>query len=60
MNNDIPVVKEFKYRGMIFGKKFTFVQHLNLQKLKFHKAIQLLKVLAHTDSPWKFLPIAKI
>ena len=41
----IPVVEETKFLGVIFDKKLTFIPHIN----KYQKALNLLKVVAHTD-----------
>ena len=48
-NVAIPVVEEFKFLGIIFDKKLTFKSHINYLKTKCSKALNLLKVLSHTD-----------
>ena len=46
---DIPVVDEYKFLGVIFDKKLSFIPHLKYLKTKCNKALQLLRVVAHTD-----------
>ena len=46
---DIPVVDQYKYLGLIFDKKLTFIPHINYVKKKCNKALQLLRVIAHTN-----------
>ena len=46
---DIPVVEQYKYLGVIFDRKLSFIPHINYLKAKCHKALQLLRVVAHTD-----------
>ena len=45
----ILVVEQTKFLGLIFDRKLTFVTHLKYLKEKCMKAINLLRVLAHTD-----------
>jgi len=45
----IPVVEEAKFLGLIFDSKLTFVPHLKYLRNKCLKALNLLKVVAHTD-----------
>ena len=44
----IPVVQEYKYLGLIFDKKISFIPHINYIKVKCHKALNMMKVLSHT------------
>ena len=46
---EIPVVDEYKFLGIIFDKKLSFIPHLKYLKTKCNKALQLLRVVAHTD-----------
>ena len=46
---EIPVVEQYKFLGIIFDKKLSFIPHINYLKVKCHKALQLLRVVAHTD-----------
>ena len=46
---EIPVVDQYKFLGVIFDKKLSFIPHINYLKAKCHKALQLLRVVAHTD-----------
>ena len=45
----IPVVDQYKFLGVIFDKKLTFIPHIKYLRAKCNKAIQLLRVIAHTD-----------
>ena len=44
----IPVVQEYKYLGLIFDKKLSFIPHIKYIKAKCHKALNMMKVLSHT------------
>ena len=46
---EIPVVDQYKILGVIFDRKLSFISHINYLKAKWHKALQLLRVVAHTD-----------
>ena len=46
---EIPVVEQYKFLGVIFDRKLSFIPHINYLKAKCHKALQLLCVVAHTD-----------
>ena len=46
---EIPVVERYKFLGIIFDKKLSFIPHRNYLKAKCHKALQLLHVVTHTD-----------
>ena len=45
----VPVVDEAKFLGVIFDRKLSFIPHIKALKTKCLKALNLLKVLAHTD-----------
>ena len=45
----IPVVEEVKFLGIIFDKKLSFLPHLRYLKDKCTKALNLLRVVAHTS-----------
>ena len=45
----IPVVPQYKFLGVIFDSKLNFIQHLRSLKDKCMKALNLIKVIAHTD-----------
>ena len=47
----IPVVEETKFLGVIFDKKqqLTFIPHIKKLEVKCKKALNLLRVVAHTD-----------
>ena len=44
----IPVVQEYKYLGLIFDKKLSFIPHIKYLKTKCLKSLNILKVLSHT------------
>ena len=46
---EIPVVDQYKFLGVIFDRKLSFIPHINYLKAKCHKALQLLRVVAQTD-----------
>ena len=46
---EIPVVNQYKFLGVIFDRKLSFIPHINYFKAKRQKALQLLRVVAHTD-----------
>ena len=48
---EIPVVDQYydKFLGVIFDRKLSFIPHINYWKAKCHKALQLLRDVAHTD-----------
>ena len=46
---EIPVVAQYKFLGVIFDRKLSFIPHINYLKAKCQKALQLLRVVAHTD-----------
>ena len=39
---------EYKYLGLIFDKKLSFIPNINYIKAKCHKALNMMKVLSHT------------
>ena len=45
----IPVVEDFKFLGIIFDRKLSFIPHIKYLKAKCLKALDLLKVLSHTN-----------
>ena len=45
----IPVVEDFKFLGVIFDRKLSFIPHIKYLKAKCLKALNLLKVLSHTN-----------
>ena len=46
---NIPIVEGYKFLGVIFDKKLSFIPHIKYLKAKCHKALKLLRVVAHTD-----------
>ena len=47
----IPVVEDFKFLGVLFDRKLSFIPHIKYLKAKCLKALNLLKVLSHCPSP---------
>ena len=47
--SEIPVVEQYKFLGIIFDKKLSFIPHLEYLRDKCSKAMKLLRVIAHTD-----------
>ena len=45
----IPVVDDFKFLGLIFDRKLSFIPHIKYLKAKCLKALNLLKVLSHSN-----------
>ena len=45
----IPVVEDFKFLGIMFDRKLSFIPHIKYLKAKCLKALNLLKVLSHTN-----------
>ena len=45
----IPVVEDFKFLRVLFDRKLSFIPHIKYLKAKCLKALNLLKVLSHTD-----------
>ena len=45
----IPVVDDFKFLGIIFDRKLSFIPHIKYLNAKCLKALNLLKVLSHTN-----------
>ena len=47
-DTEIPVVNEYKFLGVIFDWKLSFISHIRYLKTKTTYAQQLLRVVAHT------------
>jgi hypothetical protein len=45
----IPAVKEAKFLGVVFDQKLNFLSHIKQLKTSCQKALNILKVVAHTD-----------
>ena len=45
----IPIVDDFKFLGLIFDRKLSFIPHIKYLKAKCLKALNLLKALSHTN-----------
>ena len=48
-DTEIEVVEEFKFLGLIFDKRMTFKSHVLHLKKKCQKALDILRVVGHTD-----------
>ena len=46
---EIPVVNGYKFLGLVFDKKLTFIPHLKYLRSSCNKRLQLLRVIAHTE-----------
>ena len=55
--SEIPLVDKYKFLGIIFDKKLTFISHVKYQKTKCNITLQLLRVVAHKEweDDWKTL-----
>ena len=47
--SEIPVVDQYKFLGVIFDKKLSFLSHIQYLKEKCSKTLKLLWVIAHKD-----------
>lgn len=45
----VPVVEQAKFLGLIFDRKLSFIPHLKYLRKKCQKALNFLRVVAHTD-----------
>ena len=45
----IEVVPEFKFLGLLFDSKLSFIPHINYLSNKCHKALNLLRVVSSMD-----------
>ena len=45
----IPIVEEYKYLGVIFDCKLSFIPHIKYLRTKCNKTIQLHRTIAHTN-----------
>ena len=46
---EITVSEQYKFLGIIFDRKLSFIPHLNYSKAKCHTALLLLCVVTHAD-----------
>ena len=47
-HTDIPVIDEYKFLGIMFDRKLSYIPHIKYLKTKTTQAQQLLRVVAHT------------
>ena len=48
-DSEIPVINEYRFLGVIFDKKLSFIPHMKYLKNKSICAQQLLRVVSHTE-----------
>ena len=48
-HTEIPIVEHYKYQGIIFDRKLSFIPHNKYLRTKCNKTIQLLRTIAHTN-----------
>ena len=48
-HTEISIVEQFKYLGVIFYHKLSFILHIKYLRTKCNKTIQLLRTIAHTN-----------
>ena len=46
---EIPIVEHYKYLGIIFDRKLSFIPHIKYLRTKCNKTIKLLRTIAHTN-----------
>ena len=47
--SEIPVINQYKFLGVIFDKKLSFIPHIQYLKDKCNKILKLLCIIAHKD-----------
>ena len=57
---EISIVEQYKYLGVIFYLKLSFIPHIKYLRIKCNKTIQLLRTIAHTNWGKKQRDIIKI
>ena len=48
-NTKIPVVDQYKYFGVMFNHKLSFIPHIKYLRTRCNKTIQILRTIAHTE-----------
>ena len=48
-HTEISIVEHYKYLGIIFDRKLSFISHIKYLRTKCNKTIQLLRTIAHTN-----------
>ena len=56
----IPIVEHYKYLGIIFDRKLSFIPHIKYLRTKCNKTIQLLRTIAHTNWGGSKEPLLKL
>ena len=47
--SEIPLVDQYKFLGVIFDKKLSFISHIQYLKEKCSKTLKLFRVITHKD-----------
>ncbi len=48
-DSEIPVVSQYKFLGIIFERKLSFIPHIQYIKDKCNQTLELLRIIVHTD-----------
>ena len=59
-DSEIPVVSQYKFLGIIFDQKLSFIPHIQYIKDKCNKTLKLLWIIAHTDWGADFQTLLKL
>ena len=59
-DSEIPVVSQYKFLGIIFYRKLSFIPHIQYMKDKCNKTLKLLRIIAHTDWGADFQTLLKL
>ena len=57
---EIPVVSQYKFLGIIFDQKLSFIPHIQYIKDKCNKTLKLFRIIAHTDWGGDFQTLLKL
>ena len=58
--SEIPVVDQYKFLGVIFDKKLSFIPHIQYLKDKCNKTLKLFRIIAHKLKLYRTLIRSKI
>ena len=59
-DSEIPVFSQYKFLGIIFDRKLSFISHIQYIKDKCNKTLKLLWIIAHTDWGADFQTLLKL
>ena len=59
-DSEIPIVSQYKFLGIIFDWKLSFIPHIQYIKDKCNKTLKLLRIIAHTDWGADFQTLLKL